>query len=151
MRNRADHVARLHALIDDLLDEADEDNPEGYDIGIIAVVVEVVRNEELADLAGKRRLADYEPRTDTYFDFRCSETRRLFQAAMFRWLARYAQAIVDEPWKRSIEKWWDAQEADDDSDDYADLDDDDGGGDRDEDDGEEAEEDPTREEGRGSE
>jgi hypothetical protein len=110
-RGREHQTARLHALIEDLLDDVAGEEPGGFDLGIITVGVEVLPPNELDDLTDPNRSnraeVGYEPRSDSYLAFRCSDTRRRVQEAIFRDLADDLRAGVDtyrrEKWRRHFE------------------------------------------------
>jgi hypothetical protein len=135
-RGRQHHTARLHALVEDILDQVEDDEPDGFDIGVIAVVVEVVRPKGVGDLDSGhyRPEVGYEPMTEGYFQFQCSDTRRLVQAAMFRNIADYVEIGFDEHYRRQWRTQLDAREnaAEDEDEDEWD-------GDEEDDDGEAAE------------
>ena len=91
---REEHVRRLHALIEDALDYVQEQNAGGFDLGVIAVNLEVLYEASLSDYL-KRSDARYTPDDDvgSYFMYWCSDHRPYVQAALFRDAYNYAQEL----------------------------------------------------------
>jgi hypothetical protein len=58
--NREDLRRRLHALVEDALDQIERDNPAGYDLGVIALSTEVM-HERSGSQYLKRTESGYTP------------------------------------------------------------------------------------------
>jgi hypothetical protein len=111
--SREEHVRRLQALIEDALDQVAGQNPDGFDLGVIALNLEVLHETPLSDFL-KRSDAGYTPDDDvgSYFTYWCSDHRSYIQAAIFRDAYNYAQELE---YRRS-QPSDDAPEDDDDND-----------------------------------
>jgi hypothetical protein len=94
--SREKHQARLEAFIEDFLDALSREHLDGFDLGVIAVTVEVLTEAPLSDYL-KRSVAGYTPDDDvsSYFTYWCSDHRPHIQAAMFRDAYYYAQDQAD--------------------------------------------------------
>ena len=94
--SREKHHARLEALIEDLLDALSREHLDGFDLGVIAVNLEVLTEGPMSDYL-KRSDAGYTPDDDinSYFTYWCSDHRPHIQAAMFRDAYYYAQDLAD--------------------------------------------------------
>src|SRR6266550_3559551 len=92
--SREEHVRRLHALIEDTLDTLGRNEPDGFDLGVIAIHLEVLSEAPLSDYL-KRSDAGYTPGddVDSYFMYYCSDHRPYVQAAMFRNAYNYAETL----------------------------------------------------------
>jgi hypothetical protein len=93
---RDKHHTRLDALIEDFLDQLSREHLDGFDLGVIAVHVEVLIEAPLSDYL-KRSDAGYTPDDDvnSYFTYWCSDHRPHIQAALFRDAYYYAQDLAD--------------------------------------------------------
>jgi hypothetical protein len=94
--SRERHHARLDALIEDFLDHLSREHLDGFDLGAIAVSVEVLTEAPMSDYL-KRSDAGYTPGDDvnSYFTYWCSDHRPHVQAAMFRDVYYYTQDLAD--------------------------------------------------------
>lgn len=92
--SREEHLRRLHALIEDALDSVAERNSQGFDLGVIALNLEVLYETPLSNYL-KRSEVGYTPDDDvgSYFTYWCSDHRPYIQAAMFRDAYNYASAL----------------------------------------------------------
>jgi hypothetical protein len=110
--NREQHSIRLQALIEDALDYFERNHADGFQLGPIALVAEVLVE---GDPPKEVRRVDvgYTPAPEaySYFSFWCSDDRRWLQAAMFRSAHMYAQEAAD-----AAESWY-LDHSDDDEDD----------------------------------
>jgi hypothetical protein len=75
----------MHALIADELDIIEEDNPEGFDIGVVAFAIEVITPDP-ENTWVRREEGRYFPPADTdgYWSYYCSDYRRWVKTAVFR-------------------------------------------------------------------
>ena len=92
--SREQHVRRLHALIEDALDQVENQNPNGFDLGVIALNLEVLHERGLSSYL-LRSDAGYTPDDDvsSYFTYWCSDHRPHIQAAIFRDAYNYASTL----------------------------------------------------------
>ena len=76
---------RLYALIADHLDRIEGDNPRGFDLGLVALAVEVVVPDP-ENAWVRREEGRYSPPTDvdTYWSYYCSDWRPWVRRAIFR-------------------------------------------------------------------
>jgi hypothetical protein len=93
---RDEHRARLHALLEDALDYFDDVNPEGYDLGVVALTAELKYEVPLSSYL-KRSEAGYTPNddVDSVFTYWTSDHRYWVTAAMFRDAYLYAKKQAD--------------------------------------------------------
>ena len=89
----------MHALVADHLDQIEEANPEGFDLGIIAFAVEVINPDPEGALI-RREEGGYWPPSDitTYQSHYCTDWRWWVKKAFFRdaW-EYYEYPSSDEP------------------------------------------------------
>jgi hypothetical protein len=88
---RAEVEARLQALLADHLDHIAKQNPEGFDIGVAAIVTEVRYPAEVEDIEAiirgrPRPEALYTPAAEwrQYVSFVCSDSRAWIQYGLLR-------------------------------------------------------------------
>lgn len=89
-------AARLHALVDDALDSFARSDPEGFDLGVVALVCEVMYGREGSDFL-KRTDAGYTPRDDVaaYVTYWCSDHRGWVQRGLFE--TAYDLSVGERP------------------------------------------------------
>ena len=89
---RAQLENRLHALIADHLDALEAQNPEGFDLGVVAEAWEVLTADPNA-VSLNRADAAYTPGWDVdyHFSYFCSDHRWWVREAMFREAHNYYQ------------------------------------------------------------
>jgi hypothetical protein len=78
----------MHARVSDHLDAIAANNPDGFDIGVAAIVVEVLTqvadDPDFPETRALRVEGDYTPAqgTDAHFAFYCSDSRRWVKRAV---------------------------------------------------------------------
>jgi hypothetical protein len=95
---REELTARLHALLEDALDTAEKANPDGFDLGVVGVVFEVLVESTGSDYL-KRSDAGYTPADDihSYLSWWCSDHRAWIQEAFFE--QAYRMATRPRAWR----------------------------------------------------
>jgi hypothetical protein len=75
---------RLHALVADWLDIVAEDNSDGFDVGVVGFIGEVVTPDPEYTVL-RREEGGYTPAMDThnYFSYYCSDHRWYIKRAIF--------------------------------------------------------------------
>lgn len=89
---------RLSALVADALDNFDSDNPEGYDLGVVGIVLEVFVERPGSDYL-KRTDGGYTPSDDvsSYIGYWCSDHRAWMQESFFETAYRVARGDFAQP------------------------------------------------------
>ncbi len=75
---------RMHALVADHLDQIAEANPDGFDLGVVAISAEVVTPDPEATLL-RREDGGYTPAIDSYYywSYYCSDHRWWVKKALY--------------------------------------------------------------------
>jgi hypothetical protein len=88
---------RLHALVADWLDIVAKDNSDGFDLGVVGFIGEVVTPDPEYTVL-RREAGGYTPEMDTsyYFSYYCSDHRWYIKRAVFGDAGDYFQYPPDD-------------------------------------------------------